>query len=473
MHGTRWPPAPRIPIVGQQTMVQHRSHIRPVRLPPAFDLLALHRANPARYPCLLESVDQGSAGGRHDILFGFPGDALVLGADRVLRGGPARVGGFLDALDAAWHGEREAVEATAGEAAVFRGGWFLFMGYELRDETEPSAAAPVMGSEPVAIALRVPAAVVRERRSGEAWIVDETGELEAAIRADIAALFDAPPVLVPHDTLLATPMQEPDPASFLSAVDAALRHIAAGDIFQANLTRAWQGTLRAGVTPADVYARLRLTNPAPFAGLATFDGFAIASSSPERLVRVRHGTVETRPIAGTRARTGAHDEARRRLLTSPKEQAEHVMLIDLERNDLGRVCIPGSINVNEFMAIETYSHVHHIVSNVRGTLRPEVTPGQLIRAVFPGGTITGCPKVRCMSIIADLERRPRGAYTGAMGYLNRDGSCDLNILIRSIVITGRDCALAAGSGIVADSSPARELDETRAKARGMLLALGG
>ena len=147
------------------------------------------------------------------------------------------------------------------------------------------------------------------------------------------------------------------------------------------------------------------------------------------------------------------------------------MLIDLERNDLGRVCEAGTFEVDEFMALETYAHVHHIVSNVRGTLRTGVTPGQAIAAVFPGGTITGCPKVRCMQVISDLEGGPRGVYTGSMGYLNRDGGMDLNILIRTVSIANGQLVFRAGAGIVADSIPERELDETRAKAKGMLNAL--
>jgi anthranilate synthase component 1 len=148
------------------------------------------------------------------------------------------------------------------------------------------------------------------------------------------------------------------------------------------------------------------------------------------------------------------------------------MLIDLERNDLGRICEAGTVHVDEFMIIESYAHVHHIVSNVRGRLAKGVTPGAVLAAVFPGGTITGCPKVRCMEIIAALEGTPRGAYTGSLGYLNRDGSMDMNILIRSLEIHGEQLSLRAGAGIVADSNPARELEEARAKARGVLRALG-
>jgi anthranilate synthase component 1 len=190
---------------------------------------------------------------------------------------------------------------------------------------------------------------------------------------------------------------------------------------------------------------------------------------------VRDGIAATRPIAGTRprSRSAKTDAAYSdELLAHPKERAEHIMLIDLERNDLGRICVPGSIEVNELMVLESYAHVHHIVSNVRGRLRDSVQPGQVIRAMFPGGTITGCPKVRCMEIIAELEQEAREAYTGSMGYLNRDGSMDLNILIRSMVSDGNRLRLRAGAGIVADSVAAAELDETRAKARGLLRALG-
>jgi len=191
-------------------------------------------------------------------------------------------------------------------------------------------------------------------------------------------------------------------------------------------------------------------------------------------VSVRGRMVQTRPIAGTRPRVAGDDDAAkvRELIGHPKERAEHVMLIDLERNDLGRVCTPGSVRVDEIMAIESYPHVHHIVSNVNGTLRAGVSPGEVIRAVFPGGTITGCPKVRCMQIIAELEGEGRGAYTGAMGYLDRSGDMDLNILIRSAWLSGNRLRFRAGAGLVVDSDAEAELGETRAKARGLLRAWG-
>ena len=277
-------------------------------------------------------------------------------------------------------------------------------------------------------------------------------------------------------TQVVTGIVEPDDAAFLAGVAKVRKLIARGDVYQVNLARHWLATVSEGVRPADIYRQLRRTNPAPYAGIAALGDWTLISSSPERLVRCRGGVVETRPIAGTRPTAddpSLDDAQRRELLANPKEQAEHIMLIDLERNDLGRVSEPGSVEVDEFMAVESYAHVHHIVSNVRGRLRQDVSPGEVIRALFPGGTITGCPKVRCMAIIAELEPVSRGPYTGSMGYLNRDGSCDLNILIRSFVMRGRALSFAAGSGIVADSDPIRELEETRAKAKGLLLALGG
>jgi 4-amino-4-deoxychorismate synthase (2-amino-4-deoxychorismate-forming) component I len=314
---------------------------------------------------------------------------------------------------------------------------------------------------------------VHEHDSGRCWIVAEEGAaaLIPRIAADlrrVAALPDA------RAGLIESAVTEDDPRRYLHAVERALEYIGAGDIYQANLSRGWQATLRQGMQPHQVYRRLRETNPGPFSGLALLDGIAVVSSSPERLVSVRDGLVTTRPIAGTRPR-GVDPQAdlalARELHAHPKERAEHVMLIDLERNDLGRVCEAGSVQVDEFMTIESYAHVHHIVSNVRGCLRAEVTPGNVLAAVFPGGTITGCPKVRCMEIIAELECAARGAYTGSLGYLNRDGSMDMNILIRSLQLDGRALTLRAGAGIVADSIPERELDETRAKARGVLRAL--
>ncbi len=271
-------------------------------------------------------------------------------------------------------------------------------------------------------------------------------------------------------------VREENPALYLERVARTLEYICAGDVFQVNLSRAWDIELGATPQAADLYRRLRQSNPAPFAGLASLgEGGTVISSSPEQLVCVRGERVSTRPIAGTSPRGTHASEDRawsRELPLNPKERAEHVMLIDLERNDLGRICRPGTVRVSEMMRVASYRHVHHLVSNVEGKLRADVGPGEIIRAVFPGGTITGCPKVRTQQIIAELESSPRGAYIGSMGYMNRDGSMDLNILIRTLVQRDRHIQLRAGGGIVADSQPQRELNETRAKAKGLLAMFG-
>ena len=447
----------------------------PLEIAFDLDLLDLHASNPTRYPFLLESAAHGTALGRFDILFAFPETTLRLDAQFKLHGGASRVQqGFLDAFDAGWS-DLKAVGAPHSPGP-FHGGWFVFLGYELAAEIEPRLNLAPNPGLPVAMATRVPAAIVRDRQKLSAWIVAEPGYecLVDEIQRDIADLDKArsgPKITILHGSLT-----EESPEKFLQAVHTAKEYIGAGDIFQANLSREWSGSLAPAVRPCDLYRQLRRSNPAPFAGLAIFDEIGVISSSPERLLRANNGRVETRPIAGTRPRDRNQqaDEPRRtELLSHPKERAEHIMLIDLERNDLGRICKPGTVIVDEFMVVETYSHVHHIVSNVSGQLRDGMSPGAMIRAVFPGGTITGCPKVRCMEIINELEDRARGAYTGAMGYFNRDGSGDLNILIRTMTTVGRNLTFATGSGIVADSDPLQELEETKAKARGLLLALGG
>jgi anthranilate synthase component 1 len=268
---------------------------------------------------------------------------------------------------------------------------------------------------------------------------------------------------------------EDDPAAFLAGVARIQDYLRAGDVFQVNLSRGWQAEFAAPVPAASLFSRLMQKNPAPYSALLQMDGWAIVSSSPERLVRLtRDGMLETRPIAGTHPRSddAAEDAAlRARLQAHPKERAEHVMLVDLERNDLGRVCEPGSVRVDALMELASYRHVHHIESTVCGRLRSGVSVFDALRAVFPGGTITGCPKVRTMQIIRELEQTPRRAYTGSLGYINRDGSFDFNILIRSFLLHGSELSFRAGAGIVADSVAVRELDETRAKARGLLRAL--
>jgi len=437
------------------------------------DLVELHRLHPARYPRLLQST----AHDRYDILFAFPGDSLILDAAGGLQGGgdcQHTPGDFLEALDRWWHAHR--IVAAGDGKLPFTGGWFLYLGYELAAQIEPCLRLPSATAVlPVAMATRFRSAVIHDHRQNATWVVAEPGQqdLVRRITADIAALPQQPPGVASENPVIT--VTEAESHLYTQAVGRILDYIREGDVFQVNLSRQWDIDFSRPVDPVRIYRELCIQNPAPFSGLLDLGDAVLVSSSPERLVAVHNGLVETRPIAGTRprSRSGTLDRAySSELLAHPKERAEHIMLIDLERNDLGRICVPGSIEVNELMALESYAHVHHIVSNIRGRLRSDVTPGQVIRAVFPGGTITGCPKVRCMEIIAELEQAARGAYTGSMGYLNRDGSMDLNILIRTMVSHASRISLRAGAGIVADSDPDAELAETRAKARGLLRALG-
>jgi anthranilate synthase component 1 len=391
---------------------------------------------------------------------------------------------FLSKLDEAC-AEAHSLHGDIDKGSLpFVGGFFLYAAYELAAEVEPVLRLPLREGDLVATLLPIAGAVVRHHGTGRIQVVALpryaalANEVRAVVEAGAVSAASAnhvPPTGASHGT--ARTLVEDPPEDFLAAVRSGLEAIAAGDVYQTNLSRAWRTELQAGETPAALYRRLRTANPGPFAGLATLPGLSVLSTSPERLVRVQGLKIDTRPIAGTRPRTpgdAANDAAlAAELRAHPKEQAEHVMLVDLERNDLGRLCQAGTVEVDEFMVLERYAHVHHIVSNVRGLRRPDTTPGQTLRALFPGGTITGCPKVGCMQLIGDLEQVPRGAYTGTMGWIATDGDLDLNILIRTAQVTpDGGITVRAGAGIVADSVPELELAETRAKARGLLRGLG-
>ena len=251
---------------------------------------------------------------------------------------------------------------------------------------------------------------------------------------------------------------------FEKIVQRAKEYIAAGDIYQVNLSQRFQTEINED--PFAIYQRLRKINPSPFAAYFDLGDIKLISCSPERLVKLENGIAETRPIAGTRPISAPREE----LLLDPKERAEHIMLVDLERNDLGKVCEYGSVYVDEMMTVEKYSHVIHIVSNVKGKLRKDKDKFDLICATFPGGTITGCPKIRAMEIIEELEPVKRGPYTGCIGYIMQD-KIDLSITIRTLVIKNGSAYIQAGAGIVADSVPEREYYETLHKAQAMLEAL--
>lgn len=252
----------------------------------------------------------------------------------------------------------------------------------------------------------------------------------------------------------------------------AKEYIAAGDIYQANLSQ--RLSVETDAPPYELYKILLEINPSPFGGILEFNGFNVVGSSPERLVLVDGDRVETRPIAGTRRRGKDFKEDRSlsaELILNEKERAEHIMLVDLERNDIGRVCGFGSVHVDELMVVEKYSHVIHIVSNVAGRLNGGRDRFDVIRAVFPGGTITGVPKVRCMEIIDELENVRRGLYTGSIGYVSYNGVMDLNIVIRTFVMKDGLAHVQVGAGIVADSDPEFEYHETMHKAQAALSAL--
>jgi anthranilate synthase component 1 len=445
-------------------------------------LQRLAALDPARYPMLLDSAAAGPLG-TATVLLAAPGAALWLTADGRLGadGTPLEGDSFLAALESWWRRDGASSPAPRGGAAQlpFTGGWALYLGYELAQEIEPRLALPRTPLPWVAFALRTPCALIHEIDTDRVLAVAEEGAADtlSLIAADAyaAAARSDPP-----DTLEFRSVSEEEPEAFLARVHRAKEYVRAGDIYQANLSRPWTvevaGAGRTAPVAAALYRRLREANPAPFAALAQWRGAALLCSSPERLVRICGRRIDTRPIAGTRPRSrrpGGDAVEIPELVMHPKERAEHIMLVDLERNDLGRLCEPGTVHVDELMCVESYEHVHHIVSNVTGTLRADVTPIGAVRAVFPGGTITGCPKFRCMQIIAELECLGRGAYTGSLGYLGRDGQLDLNILIRTMTLMGSALEFRAGAGIVADSDPERELEETRAKARGLLRALGG
>ena len=426
-----------------------------------FDLLDLHRHDPVAYPFLLQSVAGHPQSGRYDILFACPSGSLISQAGK----------DFFADLSKQISLERPELATDM----PFCGGWFLLLGYEAARFVESGLKLPDSPYQlPDALAVRCKAAVIYDREKEVSLFIAEDNEQHLnQLRSDHENCFKYISQL--YDKKIIKLINEEPEQRFIQGIKQIQEYLKSGDTFQVNLSRKWQAELADGVDYQAIYSALRQRNPAPFAGLAHWQGSTVLSSSPERLIRLENGWAETRPIAGTRPRSHRESEDQsllKGLKDNLKERAEHVMLIDLERNDLGRVCEPGSIEVSELMTTESYAHVHHIVSNIRGKLRPGIGPAEAIRAVYPGGTITGCPKVRAMQIIAELEGEGRGPYTGAMGYISRCGRMDTNILIRTLVCENGRVSFRAGAGIVADSQAQAELAETRAKARGLLLALG-
>ena len=367
----------------------------------------------------------------------------------------------------------------------FRGGAVGYFGYELAGEFEPVSFRPKKGpSFPKLELLFFRDLIVFDHKEGRynliSWLIPEK-------RVSFSrALQRAQENLGEMEEVLSSPSERPangrfqllrfrpeiSKSVFEKKVQKAKAYIRAGDIYQANLSQrfsfAFQGS------PLKLYDRLRETNPSPYASLLHLDRLFIASSSPELLIEKRGNLCVTRPIAGTRPRGRGLQETRRlarELLANEKERAEHLMLVDLERNDLGRVSEWRSVRVKDFMRLEKYARVQHIVSEIAGRLRPTQDPWDLIRAMFPGGTITGCPKIRSMEIIDELEPVQRGVYTGSIGYVGFDGNLMLNIAIRTLVLHRHRGYLQVGAGIVADSDPGREYEETLAKGEALAEAL--
>ncbi|MCG8432533.1 MAG: chorismate-binding protein, partial [Gammaproteobacteria bacterium] len=308
------------------------------------DLLDLHKVAPARYPHFLESAATNNVTGQFDILFAYPGASIVLEDFGRLSGSTGHTKDFLDALDAWWEKEK-VLPGRIEEDLPFLGGWFVYLGYELAGEVEPKLLLQRDANVPIAFATRFPAAVLKRHTDGGVFIIaeQEYEECIEQIERDVSGLKEAEPA---RGSMLAGELHEEEPERYKNAIGSAKTYIYNGDIFQANLSREWHGQLNATVRAADIYARLRKTNPGPFAGLATWGDAAVISSSPERLIQVRNGIAQTRPIAGTRPRNANLEKDKHyseELLAHPKERAEHIMLIDLERNDLGRLAVPGTV----------------------------------------------------------------------------------------------------------------------------------
>ncbi|MCP3371794.1 aminodeoxychorismate synthase component I [Bradyrhizobium cajani] len=361
----------------------------------------------------------------------------------------------------------------------FQGGAAGFLGYDLNRTLERLPAPTIPGlSLPQSILHLYDVVISFDHRHNRCWIVS-TGWPEqdparrserARRRSDEFAALLAGRKATPDEYLgTAGPWRSNfSRDGYIAAVQCVIGLVLAGDVFQANIAQRFSARLSASFDPVAFYCRLRLLNPAPFAALLRYGKLTIASSSPERFLKLDRRRVETRPIKGTIARSADSKEDQRRtelLVTSEKDRAENTMIVDLLRNDLSRVCTPRSVDVPVLCGLELYASVHHLVSVVTGELAADQDAVALLRACFPGGSITGAPKVRSMEIIAEIERFPREVYCGAIGFIGFNGCMDTNIAIRTVMIDGDLAVLHAGSGITAMSDPAAEYEETLVKAQ--------
>ncbi|PKO20580.1 MAG: anthranilate synthase component I [Chloroflexi bacterium HGW-Chloroflexi-1] len=468
-------------------------------------------------PCfLLESITGGEQIARYSFIGVNPSQAFVLRGRTLERHTASGV--MVEHLPAG----RDPLDALRAELAAytpaptpglprFAGGLVGYLGYEMARFFEPSLSLAPHADLPDAVFLLADTVIAFDHAFGRLLLIanarlnEDAAKVEvsakaeraaeAAARADAQARLDdlehrlaqpLPPRPTSGDDMAAGPSQggkseltsNLTAAQFAEAVLRAKEYIAAGDIFQVVLSQRFSRETTAGAF--DIYRSLRRLNPSPymfffdFADLVAGPPLRLIGASPELHVRLEDGRAALRPIAGTRPRAAdpAADIALERdLLADPKERAEHVMLVDLARNDLGRVCEYGTVRTPELMTVERYSHVMHIVSHVEGRLRRELDGFDLVRATFPAGTVSGAPKIRAMQIIDELEAAPRGPYAGAVGYFSYDGSLDTCIAIRTLVMRGQTVNVQAGAGIVADSDPAREYQETVNKAKALATAV--
>jgi para-aminobenzoate synthetase component 1 len=423
----------------------------------------------ADHLAFLDSALAGGRLGRFSILAWEPGVVLRTRGRRLewRRDGrwTAETGSPFEALRSVLSSGRR--ERPRGCPIPFIGGGIGYLSYDLCHFVErlPSSAEDDLGLPELYFGF-YDRALVYDHGQGRWWLsLGRPGPRGADERAVRAAL-ESEPVKAGAPEPGAAVRSNFTRGDYERAIARAIEYIGAGDIFQVNLSQRFAAPWRAGA--AALYARLRALNPAPFAAYLGFEGAAVASSSPERFLQVEGRHVETRPIKGTRPRGATEQEDRalaEELLASEKDRAELTMIVDLERNDLGRVCRYGSVRVPERLVLEGYETVYHLVATVVGDLHGGRDMVDLLRATFPGGSITGAPKVRAMEIIDELEPTRRSVYTGSVGYIGFDGRADLNIAIRTVILRGETAYYQAGGGIVADSRPALEYEETLHKAR--------
>jgi para-aminobenzoate synthetase component I len=395
-------------------------------------------------------------------------------------------GDALDALARLAQRYRLADPAHEPDPALppFQGGLVGFIGYDLAPQLERLPRRSPRDSRMPDIRMALYDTVIAaDLDAGRVHVLawDLTGEgrpatqrrcLEWSVTVETAVRKPSP---IARESLGSSPLvssfgREP----YLAAVRRVLEYIAAGDVYQVNLSQRF--SCQGAFDPLDLYLRLHETSPAPFAAFLRWGDLAVVSASPEWFYQTRGDRIVTRPIKGTRPRGRTEDEDARlaaELAASPKDRAELTMIVDLERNDLGRVCRYGSVIVRDALRLESFAQVHHLVATVEGRIRPGVGPADVVRAMFPGGSITGAPKIRAMQIIDELEPHRRSLYTGAIGYLGRGGSSAFNIAIRTILVEGDRASYQVGGGIVADSDPEAEYEETLAKGRAMRAVLEG